>query len=159
MSLEKEMLAVILKDLPNQTSGVLKSYLEEADSNKRKVERLEEQLKLNEKTIAEKNTSIANLANEIANLNTKIKLQENLDAQAREIENQQNRLDLILAQNRIHELEKSKEEIKDLARTVFRNPMLVKTQTETVPMIRESSPGYSFIEHHSKTNTTTEQIE
>lgn len=154
MSLEKEMLAVILKDLPNQTAGVLKSYLEDAEKLQKENTRLEFVLKEKNDLLNNAITNNQKLNQEILILNTKLKSQDDLDSQEKFLKEERRLLDVHILESELLLTRESNEKVLQLCKLIFRNPTFTEETTKSVPMQNTSTGnGYSNTNWINQTET------
>jgi len=160
MSIEKQMLDVILKDLPNQTSGVLKTYLEQADKDKKSLETLTQYRESDKQTIAKKDETINELKKEIELLNQKLHCQSVIEQMKENTLSLQRSLDNTLLRNEIESLKRENTAIMELSKTVFRNPIFKETVSKSVPLVKSYGPTCGDgIEYHSESSVMTKEVE
>lgn len=160
MSIEKQMLDVILKDLPNQTSGVLKTYLEQADKDKKSLETLSQYREVDKDTIKKKDEQINELKKEIELLNQKLQDQIVIEQMKESTISLQRNLDNIILRNDIESLKRENAAIMELSKTVFRNPIFKETANKTIPLVKSYGPTCGDgIEYHTETTEIKKEIE
>lgn len=160
MALQEEMLSLVLKDLPNQTAGVLKSYLDEAEKNKKEVESLKAQKAQLQAAYDDQSKKLAHSMSELSILGAKLKSQADLDMQQARLERGERDLQLTLATEQVSSAQKVTNAVMELARAAFRNPVFKRVEEERIPLVVPGSNGYgSHIQSETKTKTTTNETE
>lgn len=160
MEIQKQMLDLIIKDLPKQTAGVLKDYLEEAQDLKEKVESLQTQLKTEKEFLTKKledaNKSLTDLRTRLNDAENRIKSDWSIQHLHDVTIAAQKNIDLAIARNDIESLKRENQAIMNLAATVFRNPTFTTVERKDTPIAVQGANGYSgFVQNATETKTTT----
>lgn len=151
--IEDKLLAVITENLPQTHAGVLRDYLTKAAANEQEVEKLRERLKWSE-TVggqAKEQRDTALRHNEALT-----KENDELKAQAIEVEQRRRNLDVTVARNDAAAARQERDTVVRLCEVVFRNPRFTHNEMTTqrhseVP----SSNGYSYSCPVEKSRTET----
>jgi predicted RNase H-like nuclease (RuvC/YqgF family) len=162
--MQNEMIALILKDLPNQTAGVLKNYLAEADTNAKAVAALTDKLANLERSYKTKEDERYALANQLSSAQAKIASQDALTARELALEKRERNLELELVKGTNSSLQRENAAIMDLARTVFKNPTRVTQETKSIPVALQGggSGGQYYggiVQQATETKQTTETVD
>jgi len=122
------ILEIIRKNLPEQTAGVLKSHLEECDKVLKKNKELEETIKKRDEEIFSlkqelgKARAIEHREKEVTKKETELREKTYL------LSRREDALEVELLKVKLEMATQSRNEIKDLANTVFRNSKLTYSE-------------------------------
>lgn len=174
--MKKEMVDLILKDLPNQTAGVLRDYIDRSTDLERKNEDLVKLVAKNEKVNKLSQEEIEDLKNKIQKLEGKAQAVKTQNEQNQktllDIERRERDMQLTLAQMDVQSAEKRADDIKELTALLVRNTTFRKRTMDSVPVVRQNFTGqydnggnYSqmptgdYIDHETKVVVTEETEE
>lgn len=153
MALQEEMLAIVLKDLPNQTAGVLKTYLDEAEKTKKLLDPLK-------KANDELHSNNTRMSKEITDLTDKLKTQDELDKKILDLEKRERDLLISLLKAELSSYQRENYAVIELTKTVFKNPSYTRHERNNIPVATQGSGNCSgFVANYNETKTITESIE
>jgi predicted nuclease with TOPRIM domain len=137
--MEHKLLEVVRANLPEQTAGEMRKYIEEAEQVKKDLERSESEYKHSQEVIRKFKEEIAKKNDLIDDL-TKIKNEysrRKKEIKEKEIEVEKREIRQEILKIKAEEAQKRSYDVKELASIVFRNKTLVTKSVET-PVVRQT---------------------
>jgi hypothetical protein len=140
--MKQELLELILKDLPNQTAGVLKEYLDKSEKLEKENLELTKNLEIVVVEKAKCDIEVGELKKEITELQenlTNKKVKENsLKAREDKVAEHERLLDVTILEHKLIESMKRSEDIKELTALMVRNTSFKKKIIEETPVVRQT---------------------
>jgi hypothetical protein len=139
--LNKQIVDVIQSQLPAQTAGVLKAYLEETSSSLKELKACKEALKEKTEELRDSQRENDKISKALAIFKNREQLLESAEFDVRERER---KLDVAMLNLQVQEANNRAKICFDLVDRVFKNPTYVKQTIGDIPMLcKNESNGYS----------------
>ena len=145
--LSYEIKELIEKDLPAQTSGVLRDYLKKAEAAIENYDALEKDLENTRKSLSKK-------IDEVSILTAQLQPQAEIENKKIDIGKRELEIDKTILTIKLEESEKRADAITGLAETVFKNRKMVIERFGSLPVAVDGGNGYMGMVQNGSTNET-----
>lgn len=150
--LSKELEEAIVKSLPAQTAGVLKTRLDLIDS----LEDINRKLNADCLKLRDENKS---LEAQIKNQNSIQALASNLEAKERGLEKRERDLEKTILETKLESEKAATQKVFNLVDMVFRNKTTVRYETTNVPVFTPYAGGGGYYQNQPGSSTSEEREE